>query len=168
MPSGLRVNIKKLEVKKIKELAAKGARILVGVPSGMTHEHKGKTMDMAELAEIQSVGTATIPARPYLEEGILSRKEEIRSEIKKQAKNLVENGQANYDKVGTKAVGAIQEFVRGDYYKTNVPNAPSTIRQKSKNGNVSDVPLIDTAELLNSTRYVVLDNNGSGEVKGGN
>jgi hypothetical protein len=169
--SGLRINIRNtVDTSKIQALARKAAaNILVGFPSGDMHTptfHKNeqgeyKTYDgknveeaepieNAELAKMLSFGTAEIPARPFLEDGIASKKEEIKNALQEEAKKVLNGGQANWNEVGTLAVGAVQEFVRGDYYKTNIPNGPKTIKYKG-----SDKPLIDGANLINDLKFVV-------------
>lgn len=173
--SGLRVNIRNtVDTSKIQKLAQKAAcDILVGFPSGRQHVptfHKndkgeyrtydGKNIEeaepieTAELAKMLSFGTSSIPPRPFLEQGIASKKEEIKKALQEEAKKALDGGKANWNKVGSKAVGAVQEFVRGDYYKTNVPNSKKTQEYKG-----SDKPLIDGADLINSLVYVV----GEGE-----
>lgn len=169
--SGLRVNIKNtVDTSKIQALARKAAaNILVGFPSGDMHVptiHKNENgeyrtydgknvedlepIENAELAKALSFGTSTIPGRPFLEDGIASKKEELKKALQEEAKKVIDGGQANWNKVGTMAVGAVQEFVRGDYYKTNVPNSPKTIKYKG-----SDKPLIDGANLINDLKFVV-------------
>jgi hypothetical protein len=169
--SGLRVNIRNtVDTSKIQKLARKAAvNILVGFPSGEMHTptfHKNengeyKTYDgkdvkdaepieNAELAKMLSFGTSDIPARPFLEQGIESKKVELKKAFQEEAKKVIDGAQANWNKVGTMAVGAVQEFVRGDYYRTNVPNGPKTIKYKG-----SDKPLIDGANLINDTKFVV-------------
>lgn len=169
--SGLRVNIKNtVDTSKIQALARKAAaNILVGFPSGEMHVptiHKneqgeyrtydGKNVENlepienAELAKALNFGTSTIPPRPFLEDGIASKKEELKKALQEEAKKVIDGGQANWNKVGTMAVGAVQEFVRGDYYKTNKPNSPKTIKYKG-----SDKPLIDGANLINDLKFVV-------------
>lgn len=169
--NGLRVNIRNtVDTSKIQKLAKKAAvNILVGFPSGRQHiptfhknkdgEYKGyngeniedvKPIETAELAKMLHFGTATIPARPFLDDGINSKKDEILDVFRKEAKKAIDGGSANWNKVGTMAVGAIQEFVRGDYYKTNIPNSKKTIDYKG-----SDTPLIDGADLINSLEFIV-------------
>ena len=169
--SGLRVNIKNtVDTSKIQALARKAAaNILVGFPSGDMHTptfHKNEQgeyrtydgkrveeaepIENAELAKMLSFGTAEIPARPFLEDGIASKKEEIKNALQEEAKKVLDGGQANWNEVGTLAVGAVQDFVRGDYYKTNIPNGPKTIKYKG-----SDKPLIDSANLINDLKFVV-------------
>ena len=169
--SGIRVNIRNtVDTKKILETARKAAcNILVGFPSGEMHVptfHKNKEgkyvgyngesvenvqpMELAELAKSLSFGSAEYPARPFLEEGIESKKEELTEALKQEAKKVIDGGSANWDKVGTMAVGAVQEFVRGDYYKSTKPNSKKTQEYKG-----SDKPLIDGGNLIQSVHYVV-------------
>ena len=171
--SGLRVNIKNtVDTRKIQALARKAAcNILVGFPSGMQHvptihkneqgEYQGydgesveeiEPVETAELAKALSYGTDTIPARPFLEEGIESKQKELAEALKSEAAKVIDGGQANWNKVGSMAVGAINEFVRGDYYRTNVPNSQKTIDYKG-----SDKPLIDGGNLIQSLQFVVQD-----------
>lgn len=154
------------EIRKFADNAS--ADIFVGFLSGKMHvetKHKNKdgeyrdyggkeptfqNVENAELAKRLSFGTATIPARPFLEDGLLSKKDELKKEIEVQLENLKAGKLANWDKVGSKAVGAITEFVRGGYYKSQIPNAKSTIEYKG-----SDTPLIDGGDLIGSLEYVV-------------
>jgi hypothetical protein len=97
-----------------------------------------------------SFGTSEIPARPFLDQGIESKEKELTEALKSEAKKVIDGGQANWNKVGTMAVGAVQEFVRGDYYRTNVPNSQKTIDYKG-----GDKPLIDGANLIGDLKFVV-------------
>ena len=142
--------------------------ILVGYPSGLahvetTHQINPKTGerttgtrqggDLAELAEMLHYGTADIPARPFLEDGLNEAQEELRKELAKELERLKTTGKANLDKIGTLAVGRIQELVMGGFYKGSVPNAPLTVYIKG-----SDTPLIDGANMINSLRYLKVQN----------
>ena len=174
--NGIRVNIlNTVDTKKIQEAARKAAcQILVGFPSGEEHvptlhkneegECKGyngedvteiEPITTAELAEMLSFGTDTIPARPFLDDGIESKRKELVDALREEAKKAVNGGSANWDKVGSMAKGAIEEFVRSDYYKTNIPNSEKTIKYKG-----SDTPLIDGANLIQSMHYIVQQKNG--------
>lgn len=171
MPSGLKYGMENtLDTQKIQKLADKLAvEILVGIPSGRQHvptlhkdengEYRGydgektgdiQPIDTAELARDLHFGTATIPARPFLEDGIRSKEKELKNAIIAQVKKVQDGGQANWDKVGTMAVGAIQELVRSDFYKSSVPNSQRTIDYKG-----SDTPLIDGGDLINAVTYLV-------------
>lgn len=155
--------------KKIQNFAkSANVDILVGFLSGKQHvstlHKKGNSKNAdyakpsqewenAELAKMLTFGAGKIPARPFLEDGINSKKDDIQNAIQEQLDNIQNGDEANWDKIGTMAVGAVQEFTRGDFYKTNIPNSPETISKKG-----SDTPLIDGADLINSVEYVIEQN----------
>lgn len=175
--------VQALETRKIQEEISRAAvTILVGFPSGRQHVetlHKNdegqyesydhgdprddKAIETAELAKALSFGTGTIPARPFLEDGIKSKQKEIMQALKTEAEKAINGQTPNWNKVGTMAVGAIEELVRSDYYRTRVPNAKRTIEYKG-----SDTPLIDGADLLNSLVYTVEGSNQYGNLKESN
>lgn len=158
-----------IDFKIVERFAEKCSKeILVGFLSGREHiptlhkdesgnfkTYNGKSpggmesLETAELARTLSYGGAGIPPRPFLIEGLEEKKEEIKKELKKQAGRAHDGLRPNWDHVGTMAVGAIQEFVRGDYYRSHVPNSQKTIDYKG-----SDKPLIDGGDLINSLTYV--------------
>lgn len=171
--SGLRVNIKNtVDLSKIQKAVQKAeCEILVGFRGGEQHvpavhknekgEYRGYNgervgelapIENAELAKALHFGTANIPARPFLEDGIESKKDDIKKALEAEAKKAVNGGQANWGKVGTMAVGAVQEFVRGDYYRENIPNS-----QKTKEYKGSDKPLIDSGDLINALVFITPD-----------
>lgn len=158
-----------IEVKKLAQFAEKcTAEILVGFLSGRQHVptyHKDKdgvyrnydggtpsnqSEDTAELAKRLSYGDGNFPPRPFLEEGIAENAEKILTELKKQAEKVHNGLKPNWDKVGTMAVGAVQDFVRGDWYRSHVPNSQKTIEYKG-----SDKPLIDGGDLISAVTFVV-------------
>jgi hypothetical protein len=139
-----------IDVHKIQRLV-RSDEILVGYPSGI--KHPDSPFENADLAERLHDGTSTIPARPWLYQGIASALSEIRKAIKEYYEAFVaDQPGANPAKIGALAVGAVQRFVRGDYYRSKIPNAPSTIARKG-----SDKPLLDTGFLINSTAYVIAE-----------
>ena len=170
--NGLRANIKNtIDLKKIQALMNEAhVDILVGFRGGQQHHMDVKrkkkkdgyknihglepediqSPDIDELAKMQHFGTADIPARPFLTDGIRQNLGKIKRAMQDEAQKIAAGGKANWNKVGTMAVGAIQEFVRGDYYKSNIPNSKKTIEYKG-----SDTPLIDSAEMVNSMTYLV-------------
>lgn len=182
--SGLRVQIQNtIDLKKIQKLMDEArVEILVGFPSGMEHvntlhkddfdkpneKRRGKyvglhgedpmdqqPIETAELAKMLHFGTANIPARPFLEDGIRQNLGKIKRALQDESQKLAEGKEANWNKVGTLAVGTIQEFVRSDYYKQKKPNAKSTIKWKG-----SDIPLIDGANMIQSLQFII---NGEGK-----
>lgn len=182
--SGIRVAIQNtIDLQKIRNLMNEAnVEILVGFPSGLEHvntlhkddfdnpneRRRGKyvgiagedpesqqPIETAELAKMLHYGTQNIPARPFLEEGIRQNIGKIKRALRDEATKVAEGKKANWNKVGSLAKGAIDEFVRSDYYKQKKPNAKSTIRWKG-----SDTPLIDGANMIQSLHYVI-----NGEVK---
>lgn len=159
-----------VDMKKIEQFARKAScSILVGFRSGQMHvpsvhkNAKTKKYDMddiaamepietSELAKMLHYGTSEIPARPFLEDGILSKKNELYEALRQESRRELEGEGANWDKVGTMAVGAVNELVRSDWYKDRVPNAISTIIAKEG----GDTPLIDSGNLMQSLDYVVM------------
>ena len=150
-----------------KAAEALNVEIAIGFPSGRQHvptRHDKKRpkkgeggknatptpMETCDLARILHYGTATIPARPSLEEAIAENEEEIYAAIKGQVDKALAGQKPNWDKVGTLAVGKVQELVRSDWYKTRTPNSKATISRKG-----SDTPLIDGGDLMGSLEYVV-------------
>lgn len=150
-----------------KAAVALGVEIKVGFLSGRQHvptrhdktkPKKGeggknatpKPMEACALARVLHYGYGNIPARPFLEDAIEKNKDEIYSAIEKEINKALSGQKPNWDKIGTLAVGKVQEFVRGDYYRSYKPNADSTIKRKG-----SDTPLIDGGDLMGSLEYVV-------------
>jgi hypothetical protein len=169
--SGLRVNIvNTLDTSKIQKLAKQAqVSILVGFLSGREHvptfhkndkgEYKtydgqdienAEPIDTAELAKELHYGTATIPARPFLEDGIRSKEKDLEKAMAEEVTKIKDGGQANWKKIGTMAVGAVQELVRSDFYKTRIPNSKKTQDYKG-----SDTPLIDGGDLMGSLTFLV-------------
>jgi len=155
--------------------------ILIGFPTGMIHAESGQ--DIAQIAEKLSLGAGpqdwttntlrysggftksgkarqkrmvmhhhvdSVPARPFLEDGMSAGKEAIAKATEHHFKQLVETGKGNLERIAVTAIGEIQEFVRGGWYKNDKPNSPVTIEAKK-----SDVPLIDTAQMLKSVSSVI-------------
>jgi hypothetical protein len=144
-----------VDVRRLRRLA-RSHELLIGHPSGVMHPStkSNAAIENSKLAEWLHDGTARIMARPYLLQGLRNGMTLIRKQIKRYFSFIVQGrySEANIDQIGTTAVGAVQEFVRGDYYKSHAPNAPSTIARKG-----SDTPLIDEAFLINSVTYVSKD-----------
>jgi hypothetical protein len=147
---------------------AQDDEILIGIVEGQTHTTDGQ--DVSDLARTLSFGSANIPARPFLEEGINSVQPELKAAIEEHYRNIVNakdwETQSKRDPKGLKkiaviAVGGVKKLVLSDHYKSTVPNAESTIYQKSKKNKkgeitgLSDKPLIDTGQMINSVTYVI-------------
>ncbi len=154
--------------------------ILIGFPQGMIHADSGE--DISSIAEKLSVGAGpqdwttnkprqvgvtktgkpkmvrtvmkhhvdSVPARPFLEDGMIAGKEAISKATENHFKQLAETGKGNLERIAVTAIGEIQKFVRSGWYKSDKPNSPQTIEAKK-----SDVPLIDTAQMLNALSSVI-------------
>ena len=105
--------------------------ILIGYPEGESAEGK---LDTSKLAEYLHDGTATMPDRPFLEEGIQSERDKLNRMIKESYSVLIETGRTLNHKIATFAVGAVQKLVREQYYNEAVPVAPATKKRKEKAG----------------------------------
>lgn len=159
--SSIRVALDKSKIQDF--LRRKEAEVLVGFPSGRPHidarhdqdtdtgDFHGGTdasKDTSELAAELYYGTAVTPSRPFLTDGLEGKKKELREMIEAEARKE----SPNWNRIGTAAVGFIQEFVRGDHYRKTIPNSEQTIQEKG-----SDTPLIDSADLINSLTYILED-----------
>lgn len=152
-----------IDYKKFGEMAKHQDTILIGFPAGMPHIPGDETADISDMAEDAkklTYGTDIIPARPFLEQGIVDGQSEISQAIEAHYKRVVETN--NYNglyRVAATCVAAIQKFVHGDYYKSTIPNAQSTIDQKSQRQKgkylLSDQPLIDTGQMVNSITSLI-------------
>lgn len=137
--------------------------ILVGFPAGIQHvetvhetTEDGERVtytrgggELAELAERLFFGDSKMPARPFLRDGLELNQTELKKLVGKELEALRRVGHANLDRIGSEAVAAIQNLIRSGYYQQSAPNAPMTIEAKG-----SDVPLIDGGNMINSLRYI--------------
>lgn len=155
-----------VDIKKIQDMF-KDHTILVGFIDGQPHANSTETVsDIARKLSYGYAGSnnpgesggAEIPARPFLEEGMLADEKAIQTSIGKYYENVIENKSSELKglaRIAVTCVGAVKKFVYSDYYKTNVPNDPSTIKKKTVNGNVGDKPLIDSAQMINSLTALI-------------
>ena len=109
---------------------------------------------VAQIAAFNEFGTSTIPARPFMQDTVNQHPEEVKA-LFKDAMSQIKHGaeaQQILNQIGVTAVGMMQEQILDGQY---APNAPSTIRKKTKDGKVGDHPLIDTARMLQNIKYVI-------------
>lgn len=114
-------------------------------------------LSMLELASILFCGTRTIPPRPMFLDYVKDRQqfleEQFLHHITVEKRSSISDNKIadvyinlNAQGLGNVVLIDIQKWVlSGSYYKSHVPNAPSTIANKG-----SDVPLVDKGALLNS------------------
>lgn len=148
-----------IDLDKLKRMLGPSDDVLTGYVEGMPHPEADMNMD--ELARTLSNGSAEMPARPFLEEGILEEKAGLTPMIEDHYRKRVAGGptRVTLQAIGAFCVGAVKKFVFGDYYRSTVPNAPSTIDRKSRRQKgkylLSDKPLIDRGLMINATTFVV-------------
>ena len=140
-----------VDIQKIHRLV-RSDEVLVGYPDGVSHPDSA--IQNSDLARALHFGTAKIPARPFLYQAIASIRTELQRKLREMYKRSVKEGKEpegeySLEGIGALLVGAVQRFVRGDYFKSVTPNAPSTIAAKG-----SDTPLIDTGFMINSTTFI--------------
>lgn len=172
MPDESKVEVKlekKADFKSVRDAVEKlQVDIEVGFLSGNVHfpeQHKKKGgkykaidggepnlegIDTADLARALHYGTSKIPPRPFLEEGLERAEDEIEAAFSEEIDAALSGQKPSWGRVGSLAVGKIQELVRSDWYKSRVPNSKATQEWKG-----SDTPLIDSARMINSLTYIV-------------
>lgn len=129
--------------------------ISIGVRGGVhLSPRTGEAMSMTELADMLQFGGADTPPRPFIDDAMRERSEEIAEAVKSSMvlrfKGLTADVQ--YDFAANDVAYIVRKFVQdGDYYSKNVPNSPATIEAKG-----SEIPLIDTGQLVQhiEARYV--------------
>lgn len=147
---------KKFE-KLLKELGQLEVRI--GIQQGEASEDG---VDLVDIAMFNELGTVHIPSRPFLRDSVDANADQINSFLQSMKKELLRGGSAEdvLKKIGTFQEKLILEQLKSA--KENfVANSPETIRRKSKNGKVSDVPLHDTGRLSQSIHHVIRQKGGS-------
>lgn len=132
--------------------------ILIGYPEGLSHSSGEATLD--EIAKTNSENENEKARRPFLHDGIKANIKEINLIIKQEYTKMITGKEPDYNKLGVVAMKGIQEFVRGDFYRSTKPNAAATIKAKTskkdlKTGQYKDKPLIDTAQTINGVTYLV-------------
>ena len=138
---------------------SKNYRIKVGILSDKDNR-KDDTAGNAEIGAINEFGGkrdgVKIPPRSFLRMPIAVKRDQIITEGGKGAEELIARGKVEqmYKRVGTAAVGVINDAFKSRGFGTWAPNEASTIRGKShgrgKKRKVGDSPLIDTRQLQRS------------------
>ena len=129
----------------LQELASLEVR--VGFQRGEVTDEAGT--DLCDIAAWNELGTATIPARPFLRRSVDENEEKLRDFCSTVFQRILHGGTVEtvLNEIGTMQVDLVQDKIRnGDF----AANAPSTIRRKG-----SDHPLIDTGQMIQSVHFVV-------------
>lgn len=146
-----------LKLDTLKKLVKKRDIILIGYPEGLPHSSGNQDLDY--IAEVNSESKKH--PRPFLKDGLENNKEKLKELIKQSFVSMIKGENPNHSKIGVEAVTSVQEFVKGNYYKSHSPNAESTIKRKTskegkRKGQYKDKPLIDTAQMINGLTFEVI------------
>lgn len=125
--------------------------VFIGYQSGHDKhtDEEGNTVDMAQIAMFNELGTSTSPPRPFLRMTVDENQQKINAMCEQQAKNIAKGGTAekSLKELGAFGVSLVQEKIGNGSF---TPNAPSTVKAKG-----SDKPLIDTGQMRQSVHYVI-------------
>jgi len=143
--------------KQIEELQKNQVR--VGFQHGEeTDEETGA--DLADIAMWNELGTEYIPARPFLRQSVDDNAERISSACKSQLRAIVRGEKTAKDVLQTLGVmqkGLIQKTIKSGGFE---PNAPRTVKKKTKGKGGKTTPLIDTGRMRQSVNFVIKPKGG--------
>ncbi len=117
-------------------------------------KHKDSDLHVAEIGAIQHFGTDTIPARPFLDNGIKAREKELARFVQESLKKGVDPARI------VEGMGALgSRYVVEQIDATlEPPLKPATIMARyRRHGAASTHPLIDTGQLRQSITFEVHD-----------
>ena len=118
-------------------------KVVVGYPDDIMH---WSGYSMAELGELLSTGSAKIPARPHLFEGLEENRPWVQEAIDRYFRQKARIRDPS--EVGQSMVEAIRAYV---YSGALTPNSPVTIKLKG-----SDQPLVNTYSLIGHLMYKII------------
>lgn len=141
--------------------ALDGAEVLVGFPGTGAATGEKTADDLVQIAADLEYGTATIPPRPFLRTCLKRNRRRWSNGFEAGVRKA--DGSARglamvLRRVGVVMVGDVQATMRKGPW---LPNAPATIQAKG-----SAQPLIDTGQLIQSVRAVVVIGGRQVEVVG--
>lgn len=113
-------------------------------------------VDLADIAMWNELGTSRAPSRPFLRQTADTKESEIVAFLQKAARPLLSGSgtaQSVLQEIGPYAKGLVQEQITDGEY---VPNAPSTVLRKMKDGKEPVKPLIDTGLMRESVDFVIV------------
>lgn len=123
--------------------------------------HKGSELTVAEIGVIHEYGSAdgSIPPRSFIRTTLISESQKVNSAIESFLKGVIlqkYNVETALGRLGLFALSLIKNRITNEHIPP--PLAESTIKAKTRDGKTGDVPLVDTAQMLNSIRHhVVMD-----------
>lgn len=123
--------------------------------------HKESEMTVAQLAAIHEYGSedGTIPERSFIRGTLTKEAQKIQSVIQNLLKNIIfqkTDTQTALGRLGLFGVSLIKNRITTE--RIPPPLKPATVQAKTRDGKTGEVPLVDTAQMLNSIRHeVVMD-----------
>lgn len=127
--------------------------VKVGVLSNAGKEKDGT--DLVDVATFNEYGTSRIPSRPFMAQTFDKNQNDIHNNLENGLGAIIDGKRTSemvLKEIGVWYQGQIRKMFRdGDY----TPNAPSTIRIKTKGAGGDTTPLIDTGRLIQSINYTV-------------
>jgi hypothetical protein len=142
--SGL--NKLRAELAKEMERLSPNETVMIGLNEGLG-KHPNSELNIPTIGAIQQFGTATIPARPWLDTGVAKAMPQIDRIMAKEYKSDDFDPKKMLELIGVAAVNHVQKNIEEI---KSPPNAASTVAQKG-----SSNPLIDTGTMRQSVTYVL-------------
>jgi hypothetical protein len=119
-------------------------------------------VDILDIAAWNELGTSRAPSRPFIRRSADDNKMAIEAFCKAQLQAV---GRGDTAERVLNAIGTMQtDLIRYTIDESKnwaEPNAPSTVRMKSKGDKVGDQPLVDTGLMSQSVHYVIVPKGGS-------
>lgn len=127
--------------------------------------HKDSPLTVAGIAAIHEYGAPeqNIPERSFIRGTIEARSNEVQGFIDHQNKSVLLqklNVREALGRLGLFAVALIKDRIVKEHIPP--PLKESTIIAKTRDGKTGEVPLVNTAQMLNSIRHEVIMNGGDG------
>ncbi len=130
-----------------RKVKAGAAEVFIGAPP-TTHEPSG--LPMSQIMAIHEYGTATVPERAPFKKTMAAHRAEYKKGLERAAATAVNTKSLiDYERLGAKAVDDVQQTIRD---RLSPALAESTVTATNKR---SDVPLLDTANMLQAIDYEV-------------
>ena len=141
-------------------------KVVLFFPNTAHIDAYGRSIALSKLVRILVNGNGHIPPRPFTRDAGIQLRHEILAILKEHTEVKLKNttdpnslGQIYADftdeAVTLKVTALVKRWLfDGSYYQATCPNAPKTIINKG-----SDVPLVDSGDLVNSITAKVINNN---------
>lgn len=135
-----------------------GQRVMVGVPDVNAGRKQGGSFNNASRAYVHDNGApeANIPARPFMEPGILEAKDDIEKRLRQSAEAALDGDTTKLDRglhaAGLIAASSIKSKITAGPFQ---PLAERTLEARRRRGVTRTSPLIDIGEMRAAIAYVI-------------